>query len=365
MGLLEDALRDTFADQVRTTPVVDDAAGRAITAAGRVRRRRAVASAVAVAAGVVFVLGAVAVATRPPGEGVTRPAASGPPPRPPVDVHTGATILTTDGETVSLGRLPTVTGILRVDDGWLVTADWTQSRSLYHVAVNGGTTWLTAGDRIAVAPDGRRVAWSAKGSVSVADRDGNRLVASEVTGGTGTLGPIAFAGDGVVLADRDAIPTGFEVWFPAKGPYTRGARTTAQVLGPTADGQALFALVGTAYPCLAVLDPVDLTSVRSACDLPLKLNYNLAPSPDGRWLVVVGPDRANLYDLETVWRGHGAVASWTVVASGVVWIDSTSFILNGHGKLLRGYVNNAGRLDEVALDVGPEGEVEPIPRAFP
>ena len=58
MGLIEDALRDTFRSAVAATPAVDDAAGRAIDQARRVRRRRVAVG--AAAAAVIVVVGGTA-----------------------------------------------------------------------------------------------------------------------------------------------------------------------------------------------------------------------------------------------------------------------------------------------------------------
>jgi hypothetical protein len=366
MGLIEDALRETFTEQVRTTPVVDDAAGRAIDAAGRVHRRRTVVSALAVAIGVAFATGAVSLIGGPPDHGVGGPATTRTSaPQRPVDVRTGTVIVTRDGRQISLERLASpVVEALRVTDGWLLTTTATTPphRSLYHLREDSALTWLAGGERIIVSPDGRRVAWNADGAVSVAERFGRQLTVSHRTTGTGTLGPVAFAGGGVVLT-RDGSPAEYRVWFPTEGQYVPGARTTARVAAATADGTQMFALVGALYPCVAVLDPDRLATVRRACDLFVKLDYALVPSPDGRWLLVRGPSRVDLYDLDGMWRVQAPVASWTVVARHVAWVDGTSFVLNGHGELLRGHVNEPGRLDELAVDA--DEDVVPIPAARP
>jgi hypothetical protein len=142
-------------------------------------------------------------------------------------------------------------------------------------------------------------------------------------------------------------------------------RTNGRVAAATADGTQVFALIGSTYPCLAVLDPVGLGMVRRACDLWLTLDHTLVPSPDGRWLLVLAPDRIDLYDLGAVWRIQAPVASWTVVAQHVAWSADGQFVLNGHGELLRGYVESPGRLDEIAVDAAADGDVIPIPVARP
>ena len=81
--------------------------------------------------------------------------------------------------------------------------------------------------------------------------------------------------------------------------------------------------------------------------------------------MAVAADQVDLYDLSSVWRVQAAVASWTVVAQHVVWVDGGSFVLNGHGELLRGYVDQPGRLDEVPVDEAAAGSVVPVPMARP
>jgi hypothetical protein len=365
MGLIEDALRETFADQVRTTPGVDDAAGRAIEAAGRTRRRRTVTGALAIAAGVVFAAGGVGLLGGSPDQGVGGPPVTGPAQPRPVDVRTPTAIVTKDGRTISLRRLPTVLDVLRVADGWLVTTEGPRVRSLYHVGEDAAMTWLVDGDRILVAPDGRRVAWTVGPGISIGERTGRTLALRHHTGGADGLTPVAFAGGGLVLVTVDTSPIETAVWYPSTGPYAAGARVRARAAAATFDGTQVFALAGPVYPCLDVLNPVGLAMVRRACDLPLRLDYTLVPSPDGRWLLVVAPERVDLYDLDEVWYVQAPTASWTVVAQRVAWVDTRTFVLNGHGELLRGYVDRPGQLDEIAVDDGADGDVAPIPFVRP
>jgi hypothetical protein len=365
MGLIEDALRETFADQVRTTPVVDDAAGRAIEAARRNRRRRTVVGALAVAAGVAFAVGGVGLVGARPHRDIGVSTVTRPNPPRPVDVRTPTTIITRDGRTISLQGLPTVLEVLRVDDGWLVVTEGPRVRSLHYIDEDGVRTWLTDGDHILVSPDGRRVAWSVGPGISIGERTGGTLKLGPHTGGAGGLAPVAFAGGGLVLVTIEANPIQSDVWYPSTGAYVAGARTRARVAAATADGAQVFALVGPTYPCLAVLNPVGLSTARRACDLTLRLDDTLVPSPDGRWLLVLAPERVDLYDLDEVWRVQAPAASWTVVAQRVAWVDARTFVLNGHGELLRGYVDVPGQLDEIAVDAGADGDVTPIAVAHP
>jgi hypothetical protein len=342
MGLLEDALRETFADQVRTKPVVDDVA---------------------------FTAGSVGTVGVRPDHGVGGSNATRPAPPQPLDVRTPNAIVTKDGRTISLRQLPKVLDVLRVDDGWLVTTEGPRTRALYFVDEAGAAIWLTDGDRILVAPDGRRVAWTVGPGISIGERTGTMVTLRHHTGGAGGLAPVAFAGGGLVLVTVDANPVETDVWYPSTGAYVPGARTAARAraraAAPTFDGAQFFALIGSTYPCLAVLNPVGLGTVRRACDLALKLDYTLVPSPDGRWLLVLAPERVDLYDLDEVWQLQAPTASWTVVAQRAAWADIDTFVLNGHGELLRGFVDRPGQLDEIAVDAGADGDVTPIPVARP
>jgi hypothetical protein len=272
--------------------------------------------------------------------------------------------VTKDGRTISLGSLPTVLEVLRVPDGWLVTTEGLRARSLHYVGEDGAVTWLVDGDRILVSPDGRRVAWTVGPGISIADRSGRTLTLRHHTGGANGLAPIAFASVGRLLVTVDATPTESAVWYPSTGAYVGGARTRARAAAPTFDGTQVFALVGPTYPCLAVLNPVGLSTARRACDLALRPDYTLVPSPDGRWLLVLAPERIDLYDLDEVWRVQAPTASWTIVAHRAAWVDIRTFVLNGHGELLRGYVDVPGQLEEIAVDAGADGDVTPIPFAI-
>jgi hypothetical protein len=215
-----------------------------------------------------------------------------------------------------------------------------------------------------VSIDGRQVAWSAEGGVSVGDRAGPKLTLTRHTSRTGDLGPIAFAGGGVLLAPTNG-DAGYDMWFPAQGSFVPGPATDATVLTPTAHGTQLFGLAGRPHPCLVLLEPAGFTPTRQACGLDLKADPLLVPSPGGRWLLAIHPDRADVYDLSTVWTVAAVEASWAVAAENAVWVDPDSFVLHGHRLLVRAYVGDPSRLDLLRTDGVVDGDVVPVPAARP
>jgi hypothetical protein len=361
MGLLEDALRDAFADQVRTAPTVDDPAGRAIGAAGRIRRRRAVAGTLAIVAGVVFASGAVAALRSGPDGGVPAgPSVTQTPSPRPVDVWTDDAILTVDGSDIPLRGLAPVIDVLRVPDGFLITRNGLRTRTLYRIDAIGTPTRLAEGERIVISSDGRRVAWSSGAMVSLGQRAEGRFTRVQQTGGYEHWTPVAFTVDGVVLSSGDGYQTRYQVWTPDRAQSGSTPRTGARGLTAHPDGTALFALIGTAYPCLGQLDPDSLATRRQACDLKMDDIQLLVPSPDGRWLVALASDRVDLYDLVHVWGMQVPTASWTIVAQTAAWVDAGSFVLNGHSELLRGRVDAPGQIDEIPVDVPFDQDVVPV-----
>jgi hypothetical protein len=366
MGLLEDALRETFAAKVATTPTVDDAAGRAIHSGVRLRRRRIALNTLAVMLTIVAVSGSVAALSVSRGRDVmVAPGSSSRPPAavPPLDVLAGNMILSAEGGVIPLAELPPVTGALRVPDGWLVTT-WAEEPGLYHVARTGATTTLVSGTRAAVSPDGSRVAWSFRGEIYLADRRGNETTVVDRTPAPPGLAPVLVtATGGVVLGPRPgaAFGTGHTMWFPAEGSVRDTPLPDARIVAATADGTRLFGIQGITYPCLFRINPVDGTE-QHACDLGLTPDTTISAAPDGRYVLAVLPDEVKIFDLNTVWGYQAPVAQWTVPVAAAAWIDGNSLLMGGQGKLLRAYVDNQPRLDE--FEVGSAGApILPIPVA--
>jgi len=354
MGSLESALRDTFAAQVRTQPALEDVAGRAVVSAGRIRLRRRVLGAAAIAVSVALVSAGVAVFGER-GRAADPDRLAGPTAvpdlshtlaAPPVDLLVGREIRRTDGTVVALALVPNPNRAWRTSDGWLVESVETLGTGLWFVDLAGKQTAMVSGEKVAVAPDGVRIAWSRAGRVSVADRVGTALTRTAETGGTGGLGPIGFAAGGVVLGGTGAGGADtYDMWFPAKGAYAVGPRGFDRILAANAAGTRLFGVTGP--DCLAEIDPDGLRVLRSACGLGLTIGTHAYPSPDGRWVALVDADGMSLYDLRTVWTRPGATASYPTHATNAAWLDATSLVF-------------CSRMTVQLIGPGPEGPIRAV-----
>lgn len=364
MGLLEDALRDTLAAQVAATPAVEDAAGGAIGRARRMGRRRTAVLGTAAAAVSMVLLGASVAALKvgPSGVavGVVPPTAAGvevwsaPLPS---DVLTGNRITLATGPVISLDDLPPVRQAWRVSGGWLVrTADKATS-AVWFVGENGSKTKLAEGDRVAVGRSGRAghggpmVAWGSAGRVSAATFADGHLAGPISTTGTGNLGPREIVGGGVLLADEQPMGETYDMWFPDRGQYVPGPRSTDRIIGVTGDGGHLFGLTGQSSTCLALVQPVGLAVARYRCDLGLRVGDVVSNSPDGRWLVALRGDGVDLYDFDGVWTSSVPVASWQVEATGVAWLPDGSFIVVDGFRAIRLRANASHREEVTQLDL--------------
>jgi hypothetical protein len=342
MGQLEDELRATFAAAVRSTPAVEDAAGRSITRARDVRRRRAAGAAIIVA--IALVIGGAGAVARRDGSGrtgvtttPTRPLSSmtflnglNAAAVPPVDVLSANQIVMSDGQTVSLVALPPARRAYRTGDVWLVETWNAQARrfALWRVTMAGQARQLVEGQRIAVSADGSQVAWSLDDSVQAGRISGDSVTAVEQTPGTDGFGPLAFVAGGVLLG-RTQTGVGidsYDMWFPSRGIYTVGPRRNEPIFGPNGAGTLLYGLDVSAPPCLAEIDPNGLKAVRATCLPGLAADSALYPSPDGRWLLVVASTRIDLYDVTTMWREPTPVRQWPdSTATSVVWLEGQTF----------------------------------------
>jgi len=282
---------------------------------------------------------------------------------PPVDVLAGGTIVTADGRVISLPNRATILSAARVPDGWLVETHETGWATLWYVDPAGQTRAVVDGDFLTISGDGSKLAWSKGGTVSVGDRVGATVTVTAQTTGTGLLGPIAFAGGGVLLggSTKGSGYDTFDMWYPAKGAYKSGPRSTDKILAPTADGSQLWGLAGEDASCLALIKPLVLAAVQSNCDLDVAGVHKIFPSPDGRWLLAVGTERVDLYDLATVWTAKGPSGSWAVAGQNVAaWVDGDTYVLGGEFKLVQ---IDVGETQPTDIPVGGTTErfLTPIP----
>jgi hypothetical protein len=383
MGLLEDALRDTFSNRVGAPPAVDDLAGQAIRRAGAIRRRQVTVASVAVVVTVVLV--GVGMLSGSPlaiqfGAGLAgptpSPTATTPPPNPlvgvklPVDVLNGDRIQVADGRVISLAGLGTAQKALRVSPGWLVqtsnnlpekSAVWlVDEKGFASQLASGEITMVSHGTQYLPSP---QVAWTAAGRLNVANFVGRGLSGTTSTTGADKLVPLLAVAGGLLLGGTQ---TGgrtdlWDMWYPDKGAYTSTPTSGAvsAVVGETADGKQLFILDSGKPPCLGLADPPpQFTMVRSTCGALVSPDDRIYASPTGRWLLVVSQSSYTVYDANTIWTYPQAVASGPVDSDPAVtgtWLNDTTFVVYGHNKLTQGSPNTTSRSPTEVPDANATG----------
>lgn len=212
----------------------------------------------------------------------------------PVDVVVPAGLRTATGELVDLGAVGPVAQASRTPGGWLVVGTHPAGGStLWYVPNAGPPAPLLAGPvAVAVAPDGRRVAWRDGDQLLVAPVDGGRLGPVRRTGAPDRVVPTGFAGAAVLVRGPDPDQR-YDLWWPERGGYRWSGRDPAvTVYGALPDGRTVVGQLPAAdggRPCLGLLDAArELATTRVTCALPLAPGGRGTISPDGRWLVANG-----------------------------------------------------------------------------
>jgi hypothetical protein len=354
MGLIEESLRETFAAQANRAPAVEDAATRAISAGRRVRRRRRALGVVAVVTSVALVgVGVVSVVGGPIGRNVvgsspTEAAAS----VLPVDVLAGNRIVRADGVAIALVGLAQPRRLWKVQSGWLVET-WDVETSLaaawYVNELGGAPRLLAAGDRVAVGRgsfDGPRVAWSQGGQVSFASFVDGRLDSPLSTSGVAGFRPVAIVGTGVLLAGPGGA---HDMWFPAQGDYENGPVEHDAYLGASGDGSAFYGVSADDASCLVKVNPFGLARLRTACGLDLTGARRAFASPDLVWVAVAGPERMDIYHLDTVWTHPRPFDSWPISTEAVTWLDQGLLVVGTAGSIVQLDLNNLHLRSETAV----------------
>jgi hypothetical protein len=368
MGLLEDALRETFNSQVAALPGMDDPAGQAIRRAGAIRRRQVAVASVAVVVSVVL----VGVGVLGNGSALTIPWAAGPaapttaaasitnPPAPlvgaklPVDVLNGDRIQVADGRVISLAGLGTPQKALRVQPGWLVQTTnalpdphAAQQSAVWLVDEKGFASQLAAGDATMVSggtptrPD-PQVAWTSSGRLNLASLVGQGLSGTASTPGVDRLVPLMAVAGGVLLGGTQ---TGggtdvWDMWYPDRGVYrsTPTSAPVSAVLGRTADGTHLYAIHGGKPGCLGNVEPPpQFTVTSSTCSLNLGLDDEIYPSPNGRSVLVLGATGYAVYDAATLFTNPQARTSGPLDGTGAsgMWLTEETFAIYAKGMVVR------------------------------
>ncbi|MFG1717912.1 hypothetical protein ACGFII_04675 [Micromonospora chalcea] len=361
---LERALRETLTRRVATSrPLPVDPAGAVLRRARRTGRRRTLTGLALAGVATVFVTTGVAHFSAAGGDGGTptvvlgdppgfspSPLASGPsitrfgPVRAELDLLVGDRLDTSGGERRQLTGVSGVERAQRVHDreGWLMTSAATAAgRTLWWVPANGTApqVMLAAADAVAVAPDGRQVAWRDGPEVIAAGVVAGQLIAPVRTPAPDGAVPVGFAGDAVLI--QQPGEGGVSVWERALGGQPALANPDVRaVYGTRPDGR-LVGLVTADRPgqhCLALLDPArDLAPVRTGCGVKLAADGLGGVSADGRWLLANGNARsALLVDLADPGASPAAHPAGPVLAGDVAWTHAgVALHVDATGGLVR------------------------------
>lgn len=245
-------------------------------------------------------------------------------------------------------------------DGWLVhgRGDGPGPYSLWLVHVDGSLTEVvTAADApVAVAPDGRHLAWRWEGQLLAGRVHPSQPAIIDTRSPAPDRGhPISMT-ESVVILGYSATGGGIDhhdVWTPVQGDYvpTWDAAEHVRVLyGPAPNGGQFLGLVvdpaqnsGVTRPCLAELDPQGgLRTGRTACGLDFTLDRFSDIDPDGRRLAVYmrdenGDRSIGLVDLTTVFSSptFDAVLSGPPATDGAFEDATHVLVANIGGGMVR------------------------------
>lgn len=408
--MLEDALRETFADQVSARPstvgqsLADRAIARAVTHRRRTRAGTVLAGVMVLVITGVVSFNAVDVRKGPTGPGrkalaggpvlptlTTEPSPTGTPvatPAPePLEVVANGEIYTEGSATAHLA-LPAhtngaaVRSAYHADDGYLVvTAQPDTSQQLLLLDKGGDSkVLLNSASTIAVSGDGDKVAWREGTTMSVANRqpDTSTLAATQTAAAPDRGIPVAFVGPDVVLGRTAQSGTGmdaFDLWHPdQQSTYTQSwDEDVLRVFGVLTDGSALFAQVrpdGDAdQVCVARLIPDQpFKETDRACGLPQPAPQGGGISPDGRYLVYAAADGQNVavVDLKQVFKGTpkarladlGTTFDPTTVR--VVWLGPQTAVVNTGGSFVTVDPTQPSKVESPQANNGGKVLVQPL-----
>lgn len=375
--MIEDALREAFAAKAGTKPPtsLDGIADLAIRNAGRIRRRRRTA----VTGFAAFVVMAVAAVTTfqvltssAPSDTVAHPdlgtQTSEPKATPNTQTAPPAAAREVDAidgqgqksQTVRL-KLPdngTVAAAYKAKDGYLVVNTETDGdKQLVLQDENDNQQVLVdKASNIAVAKDGKKVAWAQEGKMTIAARtttpattNATTKTASAEQGLTEqatidvpqTAVPVTFVGSDLVIGREEG--GGFDVWYTGRAYKESWDETIVRIFGTHPDARSVYAEVkpvdGNEPMCLAMLtlgQPFKVEQRR--CGLPVAAKTGGRVSPDGHWLAypVDGLKQVAVLDLTKIFTDAAArtwTKTWTLkVTTKTVWMNPNTFVVDSGGK---------------------------------
>jgi hypothetical protein len=278
----------------------------------------------------------------------------------PVDLVVSSQLRTTTGTAIMLPQIGTVTQAHETTKGWLVVGvPPAGGATLWYVAPDGSSLQvLPAVDAVALAPDGRRVAWRDSARLFSAIVDKGTLTDAMQTSAPSEGLPVSFVGHGVVMERTGAGErAGFDVWWPRRGrSYTPVWKPgTSEIYGPLPDGRTVVGQVSAEVgdrPCLALMDAVNaLTVLKTACTLQLNSRGAGTVSPDGHWLVADGAGRARLVDLDLAFTGRASAAdAGPRLGDQAAWASGDTLVhVSSEGELMRVTAGKKPKVVEVPV----------------
>jgi hypothetical protein len=255
-----------------------------------------------------------------------------------------ATLLLPDGTSHSLTSIQGgATGGFQTADGWLVQGYGDSALWLVHPDGHLQSIVDKADGPVAVAPDGRHIAWRWDDTLYTGRVDAGATpgVIVDVTSPAPERGhPVEITPSTVVLGYSE---TGggidhWDIWNPGRGDYVPSWNATRHVhvvYGPTADGSGYYGLVDDENPggglCLAELNPDEhLDPVRTACGMRVTSERFAELSPDGARLAMyvfdsTGNEAIGVVDLATVLTTPTFTTVWSG-RQGFAWEDATTML---------------------------------------
>ncbi|MFC5000498.1 hypothetical protein ACFPIJ_21995 [Dactylosporangium cerinum] len=377
--MIEDALREAFAAKAGTKPPrsLDDIADVAIRNAGRIRRRRR-AGVTGFAAFIVMAVAAVAtfhvvspggpantVAQSDLGTQASEPRATpntqtAPPAESrEVDAIDGQGGQGQQSQTVRL-KLPdngNVAAAYKAKDGYLVvnTESDGDKQLVLQDEHDNQKVLVDKASNIAVAKDGKKVAWAQEGRMTVAARTTTPGATTNVNKSAPaeqglteqasidvpqTAVPVTFVGSDLVIGREEGA--GFDVWYSGRAYKESWDVTVVRIFGTHPDTHSVYAEVkpvdNNAPMCLALLtlgQPFKVAQRR--CGLPMAAKAGGGRvSPDGQWLAypVEGLKQVAVLDLTKIFTDAAAKAkTWALkVTTKTVWMNPTTFVVDSGGK---------------------------------
>jgi hypothetical protein len=292
-------------------------------------------------------------------------------------------LLLPDGKTIALDKIPggALDGF-QTRDGWLMRGygNGRDTYSLWLVTADGALRSIVdkAEAPVAVAADGRHLAWRSAGRLLTGSIDPKTgLVAGKSSPAPERGFPLLLTGDSVVLGYTE---TGggidhHDVWFPDLGDYkptwdkTVGVFT---VFGSAPGGTNYLGLVqgpaGAKDACLAELDPkANLKATRKACGIVTQIDRAGAVSPDGKWFAYRGAGASgrgeiDVVELGTVFTKPAISVAWPSDAVGA-WEDASTMLVNGSaGGLVRFHLGSTATETVDRPGLAKDDRVELVPR---